>query len=163
MDADGGTRSESQFQSAASIPPADRRVEALGDLRHLPDETLCSILTYLSPHDVGRLSCVSSVMCIFCNEDPLWMTLCLKNVNRQLEYKGSWKRTTLHQLNLLTEYEKSPGKPLHFDGFYSLFLYPRLYRCYTLDGFSFDDGNVDRKKDLSLQEFYKDYDKTGVN
>nr|XP_027092184.1 F-box protein At1g78280-like [Coffea arabica] len=154
---------ESQFQPAASVPaaavPEDRRFQALGDLRFLPDETLCAILTYLSPHDIGRLSCVSSVMYIFCNEEPLWTTLCLKNVNRQLEYKGSWKRTTLHQLDLLTEYEKTPAKQLHFNGFYSLFLYRRLYRCYTtLDGFSFDNGNVDRKKDLSLQEFYDDYD-----
>ncbi|KAL3504772.1 hypothetical protein ACH5RR_034613 [Cinchona calisaya] len=155
--------SDTQFQSTASIqPPAmpkDRRPEALGNFRVFPDETLSEILTYLSPQDVGRLSCVSSVMYIFCNEEPLWMTLSLKNVNRQLEYKGSWKKTTLHQLDCITENEESSRKPLHFDGFYSLFLYRRLYRCYTtLDGFSFDDGNVDRKKDLSLQEFCEDYD-----
>lgn len=54
---------EPQFQSSAAaalIPPPDRRrLEALGDLRVLPDETLFAILTYLSPHDIGRLSCVS--------------------------------------------------------------------------------------------------------
>lgn len=37
----------------------DRRSDALGDLRVLPDEILCSILTVLEPRDVGRLSCVS--------------------------------------------------------------------------------------------------------
>ncbi|CAI9116257.1 OLC1v1017354C1 [Oldenlandia corymbosa var. corymbosa] len=137
----------------------DRRPEALGGLSFLPDEILCSILTYLTPRDIGRLSCVSSVMYIFCNEEPLWMTLCLQNVNRQLEYKGSWKKTTLHQLELLTECPQSPPKPLQFDGFYSLFLYRRLYRCYTsLDRFSFDNGNVVRKDGLSLQEFSEQYD-----
>lgn len=37
----------------------DRRIDALGDLRFLPDEILCAILTTLTPHDVARLSCVS--------------------------------------------------------------------------------------------------------
>lgn len=37
----------------------DRRWHALGDLRVLPDEILCTILTKLTPCDVARLSCVS--------------------------------------------------------------------------------------------------------
>lgn len=37
-----------------------------------------------------------SVMFIFCNEEPLWMSLCLKKINGPLQYKGSWKKTTLH-------------------------------------------------------------------
>ncbi|KAL6578361.1 hypothetical protein OROMI_010689 [Orobanche minor] len=119
----------------------DRRMDALGDLRVLPDEILCTILTRLTPRDVGRLSCVSSVMYVLCNEEPLWMSLCLSIVNHQLEYKDSWKKTALHQ------------------GFSSLFLYRRLYRCYTsLHGFTFDDGNVDRRKNLSLEEFHDVYD-----
>lgn len=44
-------------------------------------------------------------------------------------------------------------------GFNSLFLYRRLYRCYTqLNGFSFDHGNVERKTDLTLEEFHQQYD-----
>lgn len=39
--------------------PKDRRTDALGDLRVLPDETLCAILVLLCPRDVARLSCVS--------------------------------------------------------------------------------------------------------
>lgn len=54
-------QSESSFaaSSSGSPMPKDRRLEALGDLRVLPDEILCAIFTFLSPHDVGRLSCVS--------------------------------------------------------------------------------------------------------
>ncbi|WOH02607.1 hypothetical protein DCAR_0521996 [Daucus carota subsp. sativus] len=142
----------------SSTAPRDRRIDALGDLRVLPDETLCSILLLLSPRDVARLSCVSSVMYILCNEEPLWMALCLNNLNLQLQYKGSWKKTTLHQLQLLNEY-KPCKKALQFDGFNSLYLYRRLYRCYTtLNGFSFDNGNVERKRDLSLEEFHHEYD-----
>lgn len=44
-------------------------------------------------------------------------------------------------------------------GFNSLFLYRRFYRCHTtLDSFSFDDGNVERKKNPTLEEFSRDYD-----
>ncbi|KAK2972518.1 hypothetical protein RJ640_006584, partial [Escallonia rubra] len=44
-------------------------------------------------------------------------------------------------------------------GFFSLYLYRRLYRCHTtLDGFAFDYGNVNREKDLSLEEFQHEYD-----
>ncbi|GFP93353.1 F-box protein at1g78280 [Phtheirospermum japonicum] len=140
-------------------PVKDRRTDALGDLRVLPDEILCTILTGLTPRDVGRLSCVSSVMYILCNEEPLWMSLCLNVVNRQLEYKGSWKKTALHQLGLLHKYNESCKQTLHFDGFSSSFLYRRLYRCYTsLNGFTFDDGNVERRKDLSLENFHGEYD-----
>ncbi|KAL8487909.1 hypothetical protein ACS0TY_024268 [Phlomoides rotata] len=136
----------------------DRRWDALGGLRVLPDEILCIILTKLTPCDVARLSCVSSVMYILCNEEPLWMGLCLSIINRQLEYRGSWKKTTLHQLDLLNNYNEACRLSLQFDGFSSLFLYRRLYRCYTsLNGFSFDDGNVERNENLSLEEFHMKY------
>lgn len=42
----------------------------------------------------------------------------------------------------------------HCTGFYSIFLYRRLYRCHTsLSSFAFDDGNVERKKVLTREEF----------
>lgn len=42
-------------------PPAirDRRPDALGDLRVLPDEIICDVLDLLTPRDLARLSCVS--------------------------------------------------------------------------------------------------------
>lgn len=139
--------------------PRDRRPEGLGNLRFLPDETICAILTALSPRDVARLSCVSSVMYILCNEEPLWMSLCLNNITRQLQYKGSWKKTTLDQLQPLDDVQETSVKPMYFDGFYSLFLLRRHYRCYTtLAGFNFDNGNVVRKKDLTLEDFHHDFD-----
>ncbi|KAK9757623.1 hypothetical protein RND81_01G174600 [Saponaria officinalis] len=138
----------------------DRRTGALGDMRVIPDEIICDIISVLSPRDVARLSCVSRyVMYIFCNEEPLWMSLCLNNVKGLFEYKGSWKRTMLHYEKAVNMDDTSQFKPLQFDGFYSLFLYRRLYRCYTTLGeFSVDSGNVERKGDLSLEEFRKKYD-----
>ncbi|TYH31063.1 hypothetical protein ES288_A01G143900v1 [Gossypium darwinii] len=142
-----------------SLHLKDRRVDALGNFNLLPDELICAILDYLTPLEIARLACVSSVMYIFCNEEPLWMSLCLKKVNGPLPYKGSWKKTTLHLENLPNKYIDYCREPLQFDGFHSFFLYKRLYRCHTtLDGFSFDDGNVERQNDLSKEQFDREYD-----
>ncbi|XP_002513952.2 F-box protein At1g78280 [Ricinus communis] len=137
----------------------DRRPEALGNLRVLPDELICAILENLTPRDAARLACVSSVMYVLCNEEPLWMSLCLNRANGPLQYQGSWKKTALHLENVPDEYKECCGRPRVFDGFSSLFLYRRLYRCHTsLGGFSFDTGNVERRNDLSLEEFSHQYD-----
>ncbi|GMJ02494.1 hypothetical protein like AT1G78280 [Hibiscus trionum] len=137
----------------------DRRADALGNFSRLPDELICALLDYLTPPDIARLACVSSVMYIFCNEEPLWMSLCLKKVNGPLQYKGSWKKTTLHLEALPNECIDFRRKPLQFDGFSSFFLYKRLYRCHTtLDGFAFDDGNVERQNGLSMDQFDQEYD-----
>ncbi|XP_077249906.1 transferases, transferring glycosyl groups isoform X2 [Tasmannia lanceolata] len=139
--------------------PKDRRSEALGDLQVLSDELLCAILENLTPHQLARLSCVSSVMYILCKEEPLWMTLCLNSAGGLLEYKNSWKETTLHRQHPRIEFDESCRKPLHFDGFNSLFLYKRWYRRHTaLDAFSTDRGDLERKKNLSLEEFRQQYD-----
>ncbi|CAI9294116.1 unnamed protein product [Lactuca saligna] len=87
--------------SQAQVVPRGRRPDAHGGFHVLPDEIVCSILTLISPRDVARLACASSVMYILYNEEPLWMNLCLNNENRELQYKGSWKRTTLHRDHLL--------------------------------------------------------------
>ncbi|XP_042493382.1 F-box protein At1g78280-like isoform X2 [Macadamia integrifolia] len=137
----------------------DRRSVALGDLRVLPDEIICDILENLTPCDVARVACVSSVMYILCNEEPLWMAICLKSATGQLEYKGSWKKTTLHRQHVQHEFAEPSKMTLNFDGFNSLFLYRRYYRCFTtLDSFSFEKGNVERKENLSLEDFHQEYD-----
>ncbi|VAI16791.1 unnamed protein product [Triticum turgidum subsp. durum] len=139
----------------------DRRDAALGSLAVLPDELLCAIVDLLEPTDIGRLACVSSVMYILCNEEPLWMSKYL-SVGGHLEYKGSWKKTTLSRLSLCSGNSELEQKARHFDGFNSLFLYRRWYRCFTtLSNYSFDNGHVERKDDLSLDHFHSQYDGKG--
>ncbi|AES73073.2 putative transcription factor & chromatin remodeling &Metalloenzymes JmjC family [Medicago truncatula] len=147
-------------QQAHTHIQRDRRIDALGDLRVLPDEILCSILERLTPQDAARVACVSSVMYILSNEEPLWMTLCLRGASGFLQYKGSWKKTALNNLNLSEKYKECHRQqPLHFDGFNSLFLYRRLYRCHTtLDTFYTEGGNVERINDISLKDFSNKYD-----
>jgi tRNA(His) 5'-end guanylyltransferase len=49
--------------------------------------------------------------------------------------------------------------PTSSAGFSSLYLYRRWYRCVTsLSSFSFDDGHVERKDDLVLDQFHSQYD-----
>lgn len=104
-------------QQAHTHIQRDRRIDALGDLRVLPDEILCSILERLTPQDAARVACVSSVMYILSNEEPLWMTLCLRGASGFLQYKGSWKKTALNNLNLPEKYKECHRQqPLHFDG-----------------------------------------------
>ncbi|KAF3320802.1 F-box protein [Carex littledalei] len=146
------------MSDSAPALTVDRRVDALGALRILPDETICAILELLSPTDLGRLSCVSSVMYIFCNEEPLWMNKCL-SIGGSIDYKGSWKKTALSRDNLCKDTAETFHKPLTFDGFFSLFLYKRWYRCHTsLSSFSLDNGYLERKEDLSQDEFSLNYD-----
>ncbi|WVZ57166.1 hypothetical protein U9M48_007585 [Paspalum notatum var. saurae] len=138
-----------------------RREAALGALAALPDEVLCAVVDLLTPADIGRLACASSVLYILCNEEPLWMSKCL-SIGGPLEYKGSWKKTTLCRLGLYSENKDVWQKPRHFDGFNSLYLYRRWYRCFTtLSSFNFDDGHVERKDDLLLDQFRSHYDGKG--
>ncbi|KAF0899240.1 hypothetical protein E2562_015901 [Oryza meyeriana var. granulata] len=146
------------MEDAAAAAGNGRREAALGGLAVLPDEVLCAVVDLLSPTDIGRLACVSSVMYILCNEEPLWMSKCL-SVGGLLAYKGSWKKTALSRVNLCSEHDEIYQKPRHFDGFNSLHLYRRWYRCFTsLSSFSFDNGHVERKDDLSLDQFRSQYD-----
>ncbi|EOY30600.1 Transferases, transferring glycosyl groups, putative isoform 1 [Theobroma cacao] len=115
-------------QRSHTFPLEDRRADALGNLKSLPDELICTILDYVTPRDIARLACVISfcVMYIFCNEEQLWMSLCLKKVNDPLQYKVSWKKTALHLENLPNEYVEYCRKPLQFgysvcDGLFSGF------------------------------------------
>ncbi|CAM0873492.1 unnamed protein product [Alopecurus aequalis] len=97
-------------------------------------------------------------MYILCNEEPLWMSKYL-SIGGDIEYKGSWKKTTLSRLSLCSENSEIEQKARHFDGFNSLYLYRRWYRCFTtLSNYSFDHGHVERKDDLSLDQFRSQYD-----
>nr|XP_024381426.1 F-box protein At1g78280-like isoform X2 [Physcomitrium patens] len=49
--------------------------------------------------------------------------------------------------------------PLRFDGFSSMFLYKRWYRCnIALESFACDTGVIERRENLSLDEFRSTYD-----
>ncbi|KAK9130103.1 hypothetical protein Sjap_010590 [Stephania japonica] len=208
----------------------DRRGEALGALRALPDDLICAILETLSPRDLARLACASSdplapitlalIPCrspwtrrvLGCNDlaslvvkmvqtqkhlifplvyrfielalilpmetatvERVFLAMNIIMTRLQNKIDDKWlndlvcnvhimqRRTvvddTLPKQNVAEKFLEACTKSLHFDGFNSLFLYRRFYRCFTtLSDFSLDHFAVERVKDLSLQEFQDKYD-----
>ncbi|CAK9268959.1 unnamed protein product [Sphagnum jensenii] len=138
----------------------DRRPQGLGVFNVLDDELLCGILNQLAPRTLGTLACVSSVFYILCNEEPLWMQLCLhQHQGGVLQFQNSWRHSTLLKLGFVKKGTTMFKPPMHFDGFSSLFLYRRWYRCHVvLDSFAMDKGVIDRREHLSLKDFQAFYD-----
>jgi hypothetical protein len=138
----------------------DRRPQGLGVFNVLDDELLCGILNQLAPRTLGTLACVSSVFYILCNEEPLWMQLCLhQHQGGVLQFQNSWRHSTLLKMGFVKKGTTMFKPPMHFDGFSSLFLYRRWYRCHVvLDSFAMDQGVIDRREHLSLKDFQAFYD-----
>eukprot|EP00850_Spirogloea_muscicola_P016123 SM000128S26256 [mRNA] locus=s128:406426:412790:- [translate_table: standard] len=104
------------------------------------------------------------------------MHLCLgAHGGGPLCYDHSWRHTTLRStptpdaspcrstvLRLAADKGRSPpppGPPLRFDGFTSLFLYRRWYRCHVaLAGFALDDGAIERRAGIEAAAFAREFD-----
>ncbi|KAH7295900.1 hypothetical protein KP509_27G069900 [Ceratopteris richardii] len=135
----------------------DNRASGLGLFCVLSDELICEILELLSAEDIGKLACVSRVFNIFCNEEPLWMKLCMQNLDGLLKYVGSWKGTVLERLGK-KNIPKLTNVKLQFSGFSSMYLYRRWYRCnIDLSNFVVNVHMLDRRHDLSMKEFSATY------
>ncbi|GAQ84534.1 Phosphatidylserine-specific receptor PtdSerR [Klebsormidium nitens] len=149
----------------SGIPPLAamdwRRNSGLGNLRVLTDDIICRILGGLHMQEVERLACVSSVFYIFCNDEPLWMRLCLGTPSdKPMVYHGTWKQTALaRRAEEMKIALPSPHPLRRFEGFSSLHLYRQWYRCHIdLHTFSFDTGHVERRGNISQQEFAAEFD-----
>eukprot|EP00898_Chlorokybus_atmophyticus_P004325 jgi/Chlat1/4894/Chrsp31S04908 len=113
-----------------------RRAAALGDLAVLPDEVVVDIFDRLGSRDVARLSCVSSVFCVLCTEEPLWMRICLEETEGHVVFRGSWRKTALERLCGTSVAGAINAHRLRVEDFTSDFLYRRWYRCHVnLAGF----------------------------
>ncbi|CAK9218145.1 unnamed protein product [Sphagnum troendelagicum] len=138
----------------------DRRPQGLGVFNVLDDELLCGILNQLAPRTLGTLACVSSVFYILCNEEPLWMQLCLhQHQGGVLQFQNSWRHSTLLNTQCSSFKLTELSSLFVVAGFSSLFLYRRWYRCHVvLDSFAMDQGVIDRREHLSLKDFQAFYD-----
>eukprot|EP00850_Spirogloea_muscicola_P003748 SM000015S01248 [mRNA] locus=s15:802563:808955:+ [translate_table: standard] len=128
----------------------------------LPRQALQTFWRLLTPLAQSCSTPTASVFYIFCREEPLWMHLCLgAHGGGPLCYDHSWRHTTLRRL--AADKGRSPpappAPPLPFDGFTSLFLYRRWYRCHVaLAGFALDDGAIDRRAGVDTAAFARDFD-----
>ncbi|CAI7793324.1 unnamed protein product [Closterium sp. NIES-54] len=165
----GSDASGSAAASAAGetpVPPAtspgtDRRTVALGALAVLPDEVIDNIIGRLGTKDLMAAACVSSVLYVFCMEEPTWLAACFREYKGEvLRFDRSWRQTVLNKLSEEKGVERRDLKePLHFKDFQSMFLYRRWYRCHVkLEAFEGDTGHVERRAALSPDEFRHSYD-----
>ncbi|GJP47702.1 hypothetical protein CLOM_g6874 [Closterium sp. NIES-68] len=147
--------------ASATSPGSDRRSVALGALAVLPDDVIDNIIRRLGPKDLMAAACVSSVLYVFCVEEPTWLAACFREYKGEvLRFDASWRQTVLNKLSEEKGVERRVLKPpLHFKDFQSMFLYRRWYRCHVkLETFEGDTGHVERRAGVTPDEFRRSYD-----
>lgn len=132
------------------------RDSGLGSLSILGDETLCEILGYLEATDLATLSLVSRAFYVFSYQDSLWRNLVLEKFGGNFRFKLDWRCT---YAAAMPPYSPPPWPPLKVTGFFSDYLF-QSWLCSSLkmkEEWLLVD-NIDRRNDLSVQEFIDRYE-----
>jgi len=123
----------------------DCRSNGLGRLNILEDEVILEIL--------------SKALYIFSGTDELWKALCLDSFDGDFKFECNWKMTYIRRkLEEMNKQLTIIPKPLVIQGFFSDALYNRWYfanmdlECWT------QVDNIDRRSNLSLEEFISQYE-----
>ena len=133
------------------------RDSSLGRFGVLKDENILGILEMCCPYSLIRLTACSKVLYIFSHHEDLWRAMTLKEMNGNFDFTNSWKETYCRHKagrSYVTH------RPIKISGFYSDLLY-QPFLCATL---GFDPSwlsvdNVDRRSNLSRQEFIEQYER----
>ena len=131
----------------------------LGQFKRFQDDFLIQFLTnYLSPKDVCIMSQTSRALYIFCYFDQLWKEFCLEAFPN-FTWKFNWRNTFKFNVNkdLFVQ-----DVALKTKGLYSDFLFAS-WQCTSLplESLCFiENDNFEKRANLSLQEFKKDYAET---
>uniref|UniRef100_M4C1U0 Uncharacterized protein n=1 Tax=Hyaloperonospora arabidopsidis (strain Emoy2) TaxID=559515 RepID=M4C1U0_HYAAE len=125
----------------------------------LSDELLAYFTLFFEPLDLLQLS----------EEDPLWMTQCLRLHNGNFSYYHNWKLTSFYPRDPRPQAELDRAfRPVIVRDFSSDFLYRRWCRCHMDLGDAFllpseEQGPAIRRlqkidaQDLTFQDFYEQY------
>jgi len=134
------------------------RNNGLGPFAKLPDHLISRIFRYLRERDLCALSMVSRAFYVYADDEEMWKRLCIRKKRGDFLFKGSWKLTTLMDRD---QHLKHQYRRLVFDGVVSVRLYRRWYRStVSLERWSkLEFQQIDRRSNLSLQEFIEEYDK----
>ncbi|CAI5732321.1 unnamed protein product [Hyaloperonospora brassicae] len=135
----------------------------------LSDELIAYFTLFFEPLDLLQLSHVNSVFYVFCQEDPLWMTQCLRLHNGNFSFYHNWKLTTFYPRDPrpLAHLDKA-FRPVVVRNFSSDFLYRRWCRCHMELGDAFQlrseeqDPTIRRLQkidvqDLTFRDFYEQH------
>ncbi|KDD76900.1 hypothetical protein H632_c72p1 [Helicosporidium sp. ATCC 50920] len=178
--------------STASPPPKRLRGDAassrstrdagLGSLSPLPDEAIVLVLGFLSPQELGALSCTSRALYCFASWNELWKGVVLEGELGQevaedgpssssapespsWVYRTSWKATWLSAQGPRGAAEAQPSLAEQRRlgerwKFYSELLY-RAWLCAHLDPDPawLEEETVERRSGLSPEEFSREYER----
>ncbi|CAG8460494.1 3654_t:CDS:2 [Acaulospora colombiana] len=136
------------------------RDTCLGILARLNDELILEVLGQLSAKDLLSLSSTSKILYCFATFDELWKQMVIQKYNGDWWWQGTWRLTFLKRSD--PEYNVNTGHALCMDNFYSDTLYqPFLYGSMRIEQFTSVE-NIDRCKNLSLDDFINRYAKTNL-
>lgn len=132
------------------------RDSGLGSLSVLSDETICEILGLLKATDLAALSLVSKALYVFSHQDFLWRSLVVDKFGGNFRFKDDWRCTYAAAV--------SPSSPpplpvLQVPGFFSDHLFQSwLCSSLTMKEQWLSVDNIDRRSNLSVQEFIHSYE-----
>ncbi|KAJ1549994.1 hypothetical protein HK096_009309, partial [Nowakowskiella sp. JEL0078] len=162
-----GIKPWGNFLFADNSSGVNIRESGLGFFRIWDDSFVASFLSdtsVLTASDIAILSNVSKAFYCFCSVDFLWRILTIREFAGNFSYSGSWRET--YRLNFAKKRSlslQSPSASLVVDDFYSDYLFS-TWKCTSV---SLEDmcgsneqlmrDNIDRRNNLSLSEFRKEY------
>jgi hypothetical protein len=152
---------------------SDVRTKGLGTISRISDETVLNILGFLDAQSLAVLQSVSKALYCFCNHEELWKALVLQEFSGNWEFQGTWQDTYLaskvqqQQTNTpraaTAAAKKLKNKPRTYhpvSHFYSDLLH-QSWLCATLevDPIWLEVENIDRRSNLSSEEFKSQYER----
>jgi len=140
------------------------RGPSLGRLSQLTDEIVMEVLNLLSPEDLLTLGATSRVLYGLTHLDEMWKTLLIDRYKGDWEWQDdTWRATFLKRSDSL--YDPSwilkNREQLKMKNFYSDVLFQPFYcAAIGMDPY-ISVENIDRRSNLSLEAFIKDYERPG--
>lgn len=146
--------------------PPSCRGSGLGLLSCLADDKLLSLWEMFDAKDLGKVCQVSRVAYAISHLSDLWKALVLQKVSEdssktiELKLRSSWRTTYLATFHRSTTYKH---EPLAISGHYSDFFYqPHLCANIPLKKRWLSKDTVDRRADLTLDDFRREYEVPNV-
>lgn len=133
-----------------AAPSVHVRAVGLGNFHVLDDALLLSVLACLDARDLARMSCCSRACAVYCDHEPLWKDVLLRERGGNW---GPWRGT------FRDTYSGSAHVPFQVRGLYSDLL-NKSWLCATA---SFNRAwlgvdTVPRERNLSLEDFVRRYE-----
>ena len=134
----------------------DVRSSGLGNFCVLDDALVFLVLNLLSGRDLGRLSQSSRAFAVYCDHEPLWKDLLLK------ERKGDWKwRQNFRDTYVFEIYGAAAHRPFTVSGLYSDFLH-KAWLCATAkfnrNWLGVDTVPKEKASELTMEDFVRKYE-----